>query len=413
MVIVEFLDREPLENVVSILANRPEKMILVGASSELEAYLPAVQRFAQRVSPETEIVTQPIVKTKLSKIVKVLSRIAQENPGCSFDLGGGDDLAMVAMGIVFERFRKEGIQLHQYNLRTGKVYDCDGDKEFPSADIPPLSVEETIILHGGCVVKAEEKPGGTMPWIWDEEFARDVEKMWAINAADCGKWNAQISTLSHMLEYVPAQEDPLQLSVPVPEFRRWLDRREFYLDLKGIFPRLQRAGLISELVNEGDVFSLRFKNEQVKRALAKAGTILELKTAMVARGMQGENGPAFSDVQTGVFIDWDGVVHDSQEYLVDTENEIDVILMEGVLPVFISCKNGSVGEEELYKLHTVATRFGGKYVRKLLVATTFGKGAKGMQYFRERADDMHIHIVEGVQNMDDASFAEALREALR
>ena len=37
-------------------------------------------------------------------------------------------------------------------------------------------------------------------------------------------------------------------------------------------------------------------------------------------------------------------------------NEIDVMMMHGMQPVFISCKNGSVETEELYKLLKTARR---------------------------------------------------------
>ena len=53
--------------------------------------------------------------------------------------------------------------------------------------------------------------------------------------------------------------------------------------------------------------------------------------------------------------------------------KIDVILMHGTTLLFISCKNGNIGEEELYKLHTVAERFGGPYVRKMLIATNLDR----------------------------------------
>ena len=32
---------------------------------------------------------------------------------------GGDELAMAAIGIVYERHKDKGIKLHQYNIRTG------------------------------------------------------------------------------------------------------------------------------------------------------------------------------------------------------------------------------------------------------------------------------------------------------
>ena len=49
------------------------------------------------------------------------------------------------------------------------------------------------------------------------------------------------------------------------------------------------------------------------------------------------------------------------------------MLMRGVIPVFVSCKNGAVDSNELYKLNTVADRFGSIYAKKIIAATYLGK----------------------------------------
>ena len=75
--------------------------------------------------------------------------------------------------------------------------------------------------------------------------------------------------------------------------------------------------------------------------LTKAGTLLELVTLLTAKNMKKPDGtPYFNDARTGVMIDWDGVVHNNKAGMVDTEYEIDVILMKGEVPEYISCKNG-------------------------------------------------------------------------
>lgn len=66
-----------------------------------------------------------------------------------------------------------------------------------------------------------------------------------------------------------------------------------------------------------------FKNKQIKRVLTKAGTILELKTFLLAKTITEQDGsPRYNDVMTGVFIDWDGEVHDRKGTQVDTEKKL-------------------------------------------------------------------------------------------
>ena len=85
--------------------------------------------------------------------------------------------------------------------------------------------------------------------------------------------------------------------------------------------------------------------------------------------------------------------------------------MKGMVPFFISCKNGTIDVEELYKVHTVAERFGGPYARKVLICTTWGSlNQRKQAVLKDRAREMGIYILEGVHNMDAAAFRDELRK---
>lgn len=397
--------------MISALANSPERVVFIGERKQMKQKDAVFHRFLSAISNSTtELEYRSIKVHALHEIVEVLDQVVQDYPGCCFDLTGGDDLSMVAIGVIYERYRAQGVELHQYNIRTGTIYDCDLNGKTASGTIPALTVEQNIILHGGCIVSSELRESGTFDWSFDAEFTRDIETMWAICRNNPGGWNHQITMLEEMQRFADRSADGLHFSVYLPQASGYFKKRGLSMNLKGIFFALEQAGLISQLENEDDRFRLVFKNEQVKRCLTKAGTILELKTYLIARALTESDGqPRYNDVMTGVFIDWDGSVHDQKETVVDTENEIDLILMRGLVPVFVSCKNGAVGEEELYKLSTVANRFGGRYARKVLVATTLGKSDRGKQYFLERAKDMQIQVIDGVHEMTDEQFAKALR----
>lgn len=90
--------------------------------------------------------------------------------------------------------------------------------------------------------------------------------------------------------------------------------------------------------------------------------------------MKEDGKPFFQDVKSGVYLDWDSALHDTGER-VETVNEIDVIMMHNLIPVFASCKNGNMSVDELYKLKVVAERFGLGYARKILVLTDYARTA--------------------------------------
>lgn len=406
MTIVEFYDRTPIENMVSCLANRPQKIIFVGEKSRLDKQQDQFYRFLDEVENYVTVIEFcPVNKNSLSDIVDKLTRIVEENPECSFDLTGGDDLSLVAIGIVYERMKERHVQLHRYNIRTRRVYDCDQDGNVVSDDIPDVTVEQNIILHGGVVVTADQRGGGTEYWDFTPEFVADLNKMWKICRKNCALWNYQLTMLANLEAQKVAVEEELLLYVDIERARQVLDRTKNGLRLDGIFQDLEQAGLIREFSTENGYLSFYYKNGQIKRCLTKAGTLLEIKTYLTAMQAENPDGSFFyTDGLTGVSIDWDGDAFGGTW----TENEVDVILMKGLIPVFLSCKNGAVGSEELYKLNTVAERFGGPYAKKVLIATTMGRTGSQRTAFVERARDMGIKVIDGVHEMSDEEFEKAL-----
>ena len=114
-----------------------------------------------------------------------------------------------------------------------------------------------------------------------------------------------------------------------------------------------------------------------------------------------------------VSIDWDGVISSKDKHKPETRNEIDVVLMHGMTPLFISCKNGNIGEE-LYKLHTVAERFGGPYGKKMLIATDLGqKSPASTRAFIQRARDMNILLVTDAAQLEACEWTNIFRSAMR
>ena len=122
--------------------------------------------------------------------------------------------------------------------------------------------------------------------------------------------------------------------------------------------------------------------------------------------LKDKNGsPLYHDVRVGVVIDWDGGGSADGHR---TINEIDVMAMKGAIPVFISCKNGTFDVGELYKLNTVAQRFGDKYSKKILVTPKLENSSKYEHVFA-RMSDMGIRPITNVAEKDDAQTARILR----
>ena len=407
MTIIEFFDEDPIENVVSQIVCRPDRIIYLGEKRQMERGKPGLLRYLQRTAPEVGTEFRSISRNDVPGLIRLFTELAETCEDCVFDLTGGDDAVLFAMGAVYSRITERGGRVRKFNVRTGRPADLGLGPEPEALPLPRMTVEDAILLHGGSVIPETGPDGAPLSWDLSEAFTRDLAAMWEVCRANCGQWNAQTAMLGTLSRF-DRDPDPMTLEFSVPDAERALSVRGHGLDLGGIFPGLMRAGILTDLSMRGDLLHLRFKSEQVRRCLSKAGNLLELMTYQAGLNLTKKGGEKlYHDAMTGVRIDWDGTRAGSSD--ADVENEIDVILMAGLVPVFISCKNGGVEEEELYKLHTVASRFGGRYARKVLLCTDTGRGPKSLKVFRARAAEMGIQVIGGVHTLSAGDFPKALR----
>ncbi len=405
MVLVEFFDREPMDNMIGCLSLRPHKVFFIGQSKPIKKQLDLYSEILMRRGIQTELCVRSVKRNNLLEIVDAISEIVQNHDECCFDLTGGDDMLLVAVGMVYEKYKNtRKIALYRYNVTKNTVAFCDTGEQFNLQHInPTVTVEESIALHGGAVDSHYVNGKRTESWDLTGEFLQDVETMWEISKMNPSSWNTNTNILSacEMLKIKPALSLKVRLEVQDINNR---------IPFKNFLMLLQNKGLIYDLYLNSDTAEFRYKNSQVRRCLSKAGNILELKTLISANSIKEEDGTAFySDSCIQVSIDWDGKLENDYPAQKDTENEIDVVLMKELVPVFISCKNGSVNDDELYKLNTVASRFGGSYVKKVLIATHLGKKGDSAKHFRQRAHDMNIILIDDVHKMSNEEFKRRLK----
>ena len=396
MTYIEFFDKDAIENICSCFIKPPERVVLVGDNEKL------MNRHAKHyrevlLSRGKNVVFDCYTanRSKIQEVVATLSMIVEKYTDCVFDLTGGDDVFLVATGIILEKYKERNVQMHRVNIRNNTIVDCDLDGETIFAEEEPkITIEESIKVYGGDIVCDDGQEDATCNWNMDADFIKDINAMWNICRANTRLWNTQIFVFNTADE-MRKQSDALSVKVPLDRLIEAVERDGGnYVMINGIIQRLKKASLISAVSTENNTFSIKFKNEQVKRCLTVSGRILELKMFLAALEAKEKNGTqTYHDVRTGVNIDWDGEIHVGQDAF-DTTNEIDVMMMHGMVPVFVSCKNGSFDNNELYKLNTVATRFGGKYAKKVLIATSLDS-SDFSKYIRQRAKDMEIRLIEG------------------
>lgn len=410
MTFVEFFDKDAVENICACLAHKPDKVIFLGADKKkMEKHIVRYKKvFDERGIDIDFSVPKSVTKNNLQPMIDVLTQIVEENDNCVFGLTGGEDLHLVAMGIVYDRYKdKKNIQMHRFNLKNNTIIDCDQDgNTILDEALPSLTVQENIRIYGGDVIYEHEKAGTTFQWEYTDDFISDVNTMWDICRENPRKWNAHIGIFAKA-ETRKKEFDPMLCTkVKMEELKEHMKSTGVELPgLRSLVRSLYLEGLIIEHKIDEEEFFVTFKNEQIKRCLTKAGQVLEMKMSILLMNAKDKKGnPIYNDVVNGVYIDWDGKIHD-ESGAPDTANEIDVLAMRGTIPVFISCKNGKVLIDELFKLNSVAEQFGGKYAQKILIAPGLYKNEFSQyEYLFQRAEDMHIRVIDSIRhNLNELS----------
>ncbi len=415
MTYIEFFDRIASENVSACLTYAPDRVIYIGDNAKImKKHIANYKRVFSDRGYNIEFMYKTVSKSNLDNAVRLLDELAEKYDDCVFDITGGDEMLLLALGIVYAKHPDKNIQIHRFNIRNNVIYDCDKDGNTIYKNTPALSVQENVRIYGGDVVYGDIDEDNTYLWDLSDDFVNDVNAIWSVCKGNARDWNVVIGILN-VAEYVGnvVNQKTLTTVAPKAALEEYLIRHKAkYKMSKDIIEFLLKHNLLTCFDDsDDDSITISYKNEQVKKCLTKAGQALEMKMYITAKNILDEDGKlVYNDAVNGVVIDWDGELHDeTDEDEYDTINEIDVLLMHDIVPVFISCKNGIVTADELYKLNTVAERFGGEYSKKVLIATSISSMGEAGEYLRQRAEDMNIRIIEDVQNLDDAELERKLK----
>lgn len=416
MTYIEFYDKNAIENLCACLSLLPDEVILVGNDEvALQRHIKNYQKIFDGRKQSVKFSYKTISNWKVRKVMHVLEEIVEKNDDCVFGITGGDELVVFALGILCERYANtdKSIQVHKISIQNNKVYDCDMDGETIDYHTPVLSVEENIQIYGGEIVYEDSYGEKTNRWDMTPEFEQDIETIWSICKQNPENWNRQVNVYDAILNVGVLSGDGRTVKANAADVRDYCkDRHWRYVMNTDVKEQLVEAKLVEPFDTEGEYISITFKSSQVRKCFSQAGLALEMKTYKTARNLVDDNKmPLYNDAMNGVEIDWDGIIPEA-DGVYDTTNEIDVMLMHHMVPIFVSCKNGRFTADEFYKLTTVAERFGGKYAKRVLVSSCL-KDSPSDRLLKQRAKDMGIEIISGEDLMDDELLAKRLGEVWR
>lgn len=371
---IEFFSDDALENIVTCLNYHIDKVIFVGYKEPMDSA--RCRNFAGLIKNVLNIkyvdfiyVEPHDLSDAMDKLEETVLEERRKGNTCYFDLTGGDNLILVAAGIIAQRHK---VTMHQIDIATDELHEFAVSNKLESiADIKhetyKLSLSNYMKFRGTCINSRMHKDFKTH--INNEEFVNDVKNLWNLCKRVGKKWNVY-GKYFRSNTHLP--NDALIES----KYCNGDDIPAVYEFLK----KLAKSGAITDLHRTDYAFFFRYKNKDIKDCLCDSGSILELYTYIAAMECN-----FFDSCEVGIHLDWDGTM---DGWLPDVINEIDVLLIKNNIPTFISCKNGRLDRTALYELDTVTKKFGGKYAKKLIISSQNHDDT-----LEERAREMNIRLI--------------------
>ncbi len=384
---IEFLGKEPIENLITCMNFRMDKTVYFGYSETIEELSECTTKFLVKYCglEQENIQFKELSHTDFVAVLEGMREVLQEERAAGnrlfFDITGGESLILVAFGVLSKEF---DAPMHLFDVTENRLIELEeGASSSVKKEVPErnakLSLDAFIEMRGGIINYRHHK---AIKSDNDDKFRDMVPRIWKLAAEyeDC--WNAFSALLRE--KFVP--DEMLRTRVTEKQLQSAIRRSNNALKdmdtLNDILNRLEIIGAIKDGSNEEGVYTFRYGSRAIKDCLWDGGSILELHTYYQMKQVA-------DDCMMGVHIDWDGTIH--RAYGKDVLNEIDVLTLEENSLTFISCKSGNMDSNKalnaMYELETVARRFGGKYVKKVLAIMK----PMGSVYL-ERAREMGIEV---------------------
>lgn len=393
--IVELFDECQLENVIAALKLHPQKIIFIGfCEDEATDRIDTIREFFRLRSTQIAIEYVAVDRYAYEDVMATLEKIIRTEPDAAFDLTGGKELVLVAMGAVSQQY---AVPMFQVDIRCNRIRKIAHCEQLPAANVATLTVRESFALNGGKISFSNfNRP-------IEAAFAEEIQNVWRVACRDFGAWNEYAKELATLEKHCSADVDThgdTQVRLVIDHVRPNYD----------FINRLYLGGLITSYRRVGNTLQYTYKSKAVRDCIAKAGNILEWYTMLAAQEITARQAGYFDGIECGVKVDWN---YDEAQRRSDikTINEIDVVMMRDTIPVFVSCKGGKADKEALYELQTVADRLGGEHAVRIMVTTNISKNEKTRKQFLKRAEDMGITVIADVDDMSLDEFKDALIQA--
>ncbi len=384
--LIKFYDKDVLKNIVAPLTLLPDKMVyLYDKGMEETNAFRSLETCFHKHKANMIVESYPVdimsVEGMCAKIREILGENDKES--CGLEIVGGSELMLIAG---YRSSRVADIPILHTDLMKQEIKDLEtGELVSKTAK---LSLEDFIHAKGACFMGESHKPPA-------EEDFENIKKMARYLFTHLQEWKGTCT----YLQTIVAQTAPEVLQMKGETNIHTKYGRAANPDNK-IMRTFMEHGFIKDLKTKGNRMSFTFTSIEARQYAINYGVWLELYVYIGAM----EAG-VFDDVKLGTMIDWDA--YDGVKI---GGNEIDVLLMDDSLPVFISCKLRDADTAALNELLVAKKRLGGWFSKGIIVA--FGKEKQVLKGATHRAKELGLEILDANDILAD-DFGERLFKTIR
>lgn len=285
------------------------------------------------------------------------------------DLGGGEDRIKIPL---LNYFLTNHLAVCYFDMENETLMMMNTDESMKQLELPELTLADIIQLAGGelYLLKAQDLP-------LQSDHHKKILKIALHNIKS---WN----NFSDYLSYVFSHYANESLGVEKAPMKIRDANGHMRMCDKNIFSQLTIQGILKNVYMKNNQVSFEVSDDSILNLLTRVGDILE--EHIYFEFVQSK---CFDEVVLSAKIDWSN----NLKYAIKVENEIDLIARKGRQIFFISCKSGSLKNENIHEIVLMAQRFG--TAECVPVLATMDILEENGEVLKERCRYMNCLLIDG------------------
>ncbi|MBO8434254.1 MAG: DUF1887 family protein [Tyzzerella sp.] len=382
--LIKFFDKDTVKNILAPISLKPDKIVYIYDSGLKDMnYFLSLKKSLSNHMPDIVLEKVPVNVSSIDDIYYKTLQVIDDNENCSLEFTGGSELMMIAGYMAGSR---KGVKLLYTDIIQGKIINLQDKKDVFKTK--SLTLSDFIDAKGACFL------GNSHTEPEENEYNKIINMCYYI-FDHIDEWKRTCSFFQIAVSNMMSEE----LYLKTKRSLAFKNGKRVSPDIN-MLNKFLKFGFIEDLNMTKEHLRFRFSNKKYKQYMISFGVWLEMYVYINAKMSN-----VFDDVRLGSVIDWN--VYDGINI---AGNEIDVIIMDNSMPVFISCKLREADTSALNELVIARRRLGGWFSKNVIVA--FGKDKQKNSGIYKRATELGIAMLD-MHDIKSRDFSKILVDTIR